>query len=81
MITEYRANINIRQTRDYFENFYSYVWNKHFPSRAWVEPTLLAAALEQETKIFKAKYSSNRTHIKLEWESDRDYTLFVLRWS
>lgn len=81
MITkEYPTNIDTYDPRNYFEKWYSEVWHRRIGMKS-ADPVVWCLILIEEFKQSGGilRYGSNK--FKIAFENEKDYTMFILRWS
>jgi hypothetical protein len=82
IVKDYYQNINVHKPRDYFERWYADVWKRRI-ARNTARHELVDSILEEELALVGAKYVNTERgyRYKVFFNEDRDYTMFVLRWS
>ena len=77
----YSSSIIVDNPSDYFERWYADVWHRHFDRLAARDR--LRQVLEQEMKLAggKLEFENPYPMINVTFPDDRDYMMFVLRWS
>ncbi len=82
IVKDYYQNINVRKPRDYFERWYANVWQRRIGTST-CPPGMLETILDEELEQVGATWSSTEQGYKFRvyFDNDRDYTMFVLRWS
>lgn len=82
IIKQYYTNINVRDPKNYFENWYSDPWRRKIKKFS-IQRDLLFTILNGELEQLGAKLSciENDFRFKVEFVDDHKYTMFVLKWS
>jgi hypothetical protein len=81
IIKEYHQHINVLEPIDYFQNWYSDVWNRRVPTPTISVPELREILIEESKKVGALIEYSRSSKIKMAFINDTDYAVFVLRWS
>lgn len=82
IVREYYQNINVHRPRDYFERWYADVWRRRIGAKT-APPGILERIMDEELEQVGATYVGiqNNYRFRIYFDNDRDYTMFVLRWS
>ncbi len=82
IVKEYYQNINVHKPRDYFEKWYADVWRRRI-GKSTTMPGQLRPILVEELAQAGAtiSYADSDYRVKVVFEHDRDYSMFVMRWS
>lgn len=82
VIKEYYQNINVHRPKDYFEKWYADVWKRRIGATT-APPGILERILDEELEQVGATYEVTERGYRFRvcFDEDRDYTMFVLRWS
>lgn len=82
IVKEYYGNINCKMPKNYFEKWYADVWARRI-SKPTAEPGVLDMILDEELEQVGATFVNTERGYKLRvfFKNDRDYTMFVLKWS
>ncbi len=82
VIKEYYQNINVHRPKDYFEKWYADVWKRRIGAPT-APPGILERILNEELEQVGATYEITERgyRFRVYFDEDRDYTMFVLRWS
>lgn len=82
MITkEYSTNIDTYNPRNYFEKWYSEVWHRRVGINS-VKPDVLHPILIEELKQSGGILRRGlRSKFEVVFKNEKDYTMFILRWS
>ncbi len=77
---EYSTNIDTYNPRNYFEKWYSEVWHRRIGMKS-VDPDVLRPILIEEFKQSGGILRHGSSKFKVAFENEKDYTMFILRWS
>lgn len=82
IVKEYYQNINVNKPRNYFEKWYADLWNRRIAKKT-APPGLVDRLMEEELAQAGASFTGkdNNYRFVVTFNNDRDYTMFVLRWS
>ena len=82
IVKEYYQNINVNQPRDYFERWYADVWHRRIGKKVAGLGELGCAIEDELAKVgASAVGKDNGYRFVVTFNDDKDYTMFVLRWS
>ena len=86
---EYSTNIDTYNPRNYFEKWYSEVWHRRVGMKS-IDPAVLEPILIEELKqaggILRSDWTGDVVRdcsgkFKVSFKNEKDYTMFILRWS
>lgn len=81
IIKEYRQNIDCAKPRNYFERWYADMWHRRIAAPT-IGPDMFWLILGDElSKVGATLDPDHSKKLKITFNDDQDYTLFVLRWS
>jgi hypothetical protein len=82
IVKDYYQNINVHKPRDYFERWYADVWKRRIGTPN-APPGILEMILDEELEQVGATYTNTDQgyRFRVYFDDDKDYTMFVLRWS
>lgn len=82
IVREYYQNINVHKPQDYFERWYADLWKRRIGTRT-APPGIVEMLMDEELEKAGATYVSTERGYKFRvyFDDDKDYTMFVLRWS
>ncbi len=82
IVKEYYQNINVHRPRDYFERWYADVWKRRIGKQT-APPGILERILDEELEQIGATYTVTEQgyRFRVYFDNEKDYTIFVLRWS
>jgi len=82
IVRDYYQNINVYKPKNYFERWYADVWRRRIGTPN-APPGILERILDEELEQVGARYVNTERgyRFKVFFDEDRDYTIFVLRWS
>jgi hypothetical protein len=82
IVREYYQNINCSQPKNYFERWYADVWARRIAKKT-APPGLVDSILEEElAQVGACIEGKDRGYrFRVTFKNERDYTMFVLRWT
>ncbi len=82
IVKDYYQNINVHKPKDYFEKWYADVWKRRIGTST-APPGVLEMILDEELEQVGATYTITEQgyRFRVYFDNDKDYTMFVLRWS
>ncbi len=82
IVKDYYQSINVNRPRDYFERWYADVWRRRIGKHI-ADPGVLAKILDEELELVGASYENieRKSRFRVYFDEDKDYTMFVLKWS
>jgi hypothetical protein len=82
IVKEYYQNINVHKPRDYFEKWYADVWRRRI-GKPTAPPGILEMILDEELKQVGATFTNidRGYRYRVYFDDEKNYTIFVLRWS
>ena len=84
IVKRYRKNINAKDPRNYFEKWYANMWRNCFVGAQHVASSSFFTVFNDELSKVGATISpidNNDAYYRIIFEDERDYLMFVLRWS
>jgi hypothetical protein len=79
---KYYQNINVHKPRDYFEKWYADVWKRRVGKKSCDTDQFRHILVEELAQAGATiDYADTDYRVKVVFNSDNDYTMFVLKWS
>ena len=83
IVKRYRKNINAKDPRNYFENWYANMWRNIIGSEHVSSSSFFKILTDELSKVGAtiSPIDNNDAYYRIIFEDERDYLMFVLRWS